>query len=84
MAELFDPEPDQWWLRGDPHVWQEMRHRLSATAEPPSRSDGVRLLHSVFRDVVGVDLDDAGPYESPYNPAFDSGGMSGGHVHLTT
>lgn len=60
-----------------------MRRRLAATATPASRADATRLLHSVFREVVGVDIHGSRD-ESLYRAEFDSGGMSGGHVDLTT
>ena len=35
-ADLFDPEPEQWGLRGDPWVWRALRDHLGEAYLPPS------------------------------------------------
>lgn len=83
MTELFDPEPEQWGLRGDPHVWRALCDYLSGTELPASVDEVNSLLRRAFSDVVGVDLDTE--RESPvYREQYAHGGMSSGYVDLGT
>jgi len=83
MVELFDPEPERWGLRGDPHVWRALRDHLSGVDVPASVDEAVSLLRVAFSDLVRVDLvTDARP--SVYREQFAHGGMSSGMVCLDT
>ena len=35
VSEIFEDEPIQWGLRGDPYLWQEMRKRRYKLISPP-------------------------------------------------
>ncbi|MEU9703611.1 hypothetical protein [Streptomyces sp. NPDC047981] len=83
MASLFDPEPERWGLRGDPHVWRALRDRLSGTDVPASPDEAVALLRTAFSGLVGVDLAHD-PASSVYRESFAHGGMSSGMVSLDT
>lgn len=83
VSDLFEREPYQWGMRGDPYVWREMRARLE-DVELPDRWWTLRsLLAATFRDVVGADLDTSHE-DAVHRPEFDHGGMSGGTVDLVT
>lgn len=81
-GDAFDPEPEQWGLRGDPYVWAEIRDLLDETELPATFDAAVAVLHDTFHLVVGVELN------SPQNRVFvdrlNHGGMSGGWVDLET
>jgi hypothetical protein len=81
MARLFDPEPERWGLRGDPHVWRALRDRLSGTEVPETLGETVALLRETFGELVGVDLV-GDPASSVYREAYAHGGMSSGVVSL--
>ncbi|MFB7254848.1 hypothetical protein [Streptomyces nojiriensis] len=81
MAELFDPEPKRWGLRGDPYVWRALRDHLSGTDVPESVGEAVRLLRAAFSELVGTDLADE-PASSVYQEPYAHGGMSSGMVSL--
>ncbi|MFD5393359.1 hypothetical protein ACFWJW_03810 [Streptomyces sp. NPDC127097] len=81
MAELFDPEPERWGLRGDPHVWRALRDHLSGTDIPASFDEAVSLLRVTFGELVGVDLV-TNARSSVYHEQFAHGGMSSGMVDL--
>jgi hypothetical protein len=83
VSDLFEREPYQWGMRGDPYVWREMRARLEGVAVPDRWWTLRALLAETFRDVVGVDLDTS-QEEAVHRPELDHGGMSGGAVHLVT
>ncbi|WP_409268579.1 hypothetical protein [Massilia sp. BHUDP2] len=43
MADLFDPMPWQWGLRGDPFLWMEMAHALCHAPIPIDDTARVRI-----------------------------------------
>ncbi|MFE4959623.1 hypothetical protein ACFRCW_37970 [Streptomyces sp. NPDC056653] len=83
MADLFDPEPEQWGLRGDPYVWRDLRDHLSGTDIPTSVDEVASLLRAAFSELVGLDLVTA-PEPHVYREHYAHGGMSSGHVDLHT
>jgi hypothetical protein len=83
VADLFDPEPEQWGLRGDPWVWQALRDHLGESYLPPSIGEVEAMLYTAFNRLVAVDLaTETAP--SVYRDAFAHGGKSSGQVHLET
>jgi hypothetical protein len=81
VSDIFDPEPEQWGLRGDPWVWRTLRAQLSGVYLPPSAGEVESLLYAAFNRLVAVDL--ATELEpSVYRAEFAHGGMSSGHVSL--
>jgi hypothetical protein len=81
MAGLFDPEPETWGLRGDPHLWRALREHLSETDIPASAGEAVSLLHAAFGELTGLDLV-SGPASQVYRPQYAHGGMSSGMISL--
>jgi hypothetical protein len=82
-ADLFDPEPEQWGLRGDPWVWRALRDHLGESYLPPSVGEVESMLYTAFNRVVAVDLaTETAP--SIYREEFAHGGMSSGQIHLET
>jgi hypothetical protein len=82
VTDLFDPEPMQWGLRGDPWVWRAMQEHLTGTYLPPLIGEVESLLYAAFDRVVGVELATA---TEPwiYREQFVQGdGLSDGNVHL--
>lgn len=81
LAELFDPEPPEWGLRGDPWVWRALRDQLAGTCLPPSPGEVASMLYAAFDRIVAVDL--VGAVEpSVYREEFAHGGQSSGCVSL--
>jgi hypothetical protein len=83
VADLFEPEPPRWGLRGDPWVWQAMRDHLSGTYLPPSLAEAEAMLYAAFNRLVGVNLATE-IAASVYRPEFAHGGVSSGQIHLDT
>ncbi|MGW1673174.1 hypothetical protein [Streptomyces sp. NPDC002324] len=83
MAVLFDPEPDTWGLRGDPHLWRAMRDHLSHTSVPPSPDGVTALLRATFDELTRLDLA-AAEDSAVYREQYAHGGMSSGMIHLDT
>jgi hypothetical protein len=80
---LFDPEPETWGLRGDPHLWRALRDRLADQPLPASADDLATLLRDAFRDLAGTDLA-SDPAASVYRQQYAHGGLSSGMISLDT
>jgi hypothetical protein len=88
MSVLFEPEPRQWGLRGDPYLWRHMRRCLADQDLPPSTEQVTSLLYRTFGELADVDLArtdlDKEPGDSVRREQYDHGGMSGGYISLIT
>lgn len=83
MAALFDPEPQTWGLRGDPHLWRALREHLAETDIPASPGGVLRLLHAAFCELADLDLArETAP--SVYRAQYAHGGMSSGMISVDT
>ena len=83
MSGLFDPEPLQWGLRGDPFVWRTLREQLSGTYLPPSAGEVESMLYAAFNRLVAVDLAtelEPSVYRAEFS--YDGGGASSGYVSM--
>jgi molybdenum cofactor cytidylyltransferase len=74
---LFDREPNQWGLRGDPFLWREMRHALEGHPMPQSVECLTRIIGDLYIELTGRPLSDPEPFRVP---RLDRGGMSAGIV----
>ncbi|WP_324679141.1 hypothetical protein [Hymenobacter sp. GOD-10R] len=77
LQHLFHPEPGQWGLRGDPHLWRELRQVFEVLQLPDSPAAIEALLHHLYLNLVG-EVAVAG--RQPFVARYASGGMSSGHV----
>ena len=77
ISKLFEDEPAQWGLRGDPCLWEEMKAKLDLIAMPESPADLQRILNSAFVELTGRTWDDSNPI---FIEKYDHGGMSSGTV----
>lgn len=80
IGELFDPRPDRWGLRGDVHLWADMREQFAAVPLPPTREALEAVLLAKFSECTGLAFDH--PVDSVFLQKYAHGGMSSGHVHL--
>jgi hypothetical protein len=83
MSALFEPEPQQWGLRGDPYLWRALRDHLSDTDVPTSTAEVSVILHATFADLSGVDLA-THQVASVYLEQYAHGGMSSGVISVHT
>ena len=77
ICELFDPEPRQWALRGDPFLWREMREHFHSATLPPSAEALQSVLEQAFQFLTGHPLSHAEPI---FLARHSHGGMSSGRV----
>jgi molybdenum cofactor cytidylyltransferase len=77
ISDLFEPEPHQWGLRGDPYLWREMRVHFAETPIPATVEELVREIESAFLLLAGSALS---TNENFRVERFAHGGMSSGGV----
>ena len=77
FSVIFEEEPKQWGLRGDPYLWQEMKEECAGKKFPYFEDAIVEYVSIKFQEVSGVPL----TYDArPYVEKFAHGGMSSGHL----
>lgn len=76
-SALFDPEPAQWGLRGDPYLWREMRERIGADPRPETAEELVAILQATFQQLTGKPVSHD---EHIFVERYSHGGMSSGMV----
>lgn len=79
LESLFEPEPEHWGLRGDPHLWRRMHAFFRETALPDSPEILEDLVRDAFQVLSGHALDEG---EDFYVEDFDTGGPSAGRVSV--
>ena len=77
MDTFFEPRPEQWGLRGDSLLWEEMRQGLIGVPAPALTSQFVQAIEGTYRKLAGRPLLPGGEF---YVKRFDAGGMSSGLV----
>jgi hypothetical protein len=77
IESLFDTQPHQWNLRGDPHLWREMRAHFEGVPLPSSPDELVALLEAAFETLTGHSISET---EMFFTERYNTGGMSSGMV----
>ena len=77
IAVLFEPEPRQWGLRGDPLLWRDMRSRCAAVDIPADEEKLQSVVQDLFTELTGHSLWEE---EFFHVPAYESHGMSSGKI----
>lgn len=77
VAKYFDPEPRQWGLRGDPHLWRDMKQKTATTNIPITGNDFEKLLYKLFKELTGETLQKD---KDIYVKKYVTTGMSKGFV----
>ena len=79
VSYLFKKPPAQWGLRGDPWLWNEMKTRTEQIAMPNSVESVELLLHELFLELTGSEVE-LGKNIFVRRYADESSGMSKGQV----
>jgi hypothetical protein len=79
LSKLFEVVPIQWGLRGDPYLWEEMKIRGEKISIPETSEKLNLLLHQLFYELTGVEIE---PGKNIFIPRYgaESTGMSKGFV----
>lgn len=79
IGQLFEEEPSQWGLRGDPFLWRKMRDHLSEVPLPADVTELEATIASAFLELTDHPISDT---ENFYVEEFAHGGMSSGSICL--
>lgn len=74
---LMTPKPQQWGLRGDPYLWEEMFNHLAATKIPDSTNSLIAIIEKAFSDLTAHPITYR---DNIYIEKYSHGGMSSGHI----
>ena len=78
LLKLFEDEPYQWGLRGDPHLWREMKAIVDNCNYPTSEGQLTELLRQLFQQLTGTSLArDLKPF---FVEKYSHRGMSSGYI----
>jgi hypothetical protein len=77
IASLFQDEPTRWGLRGDPHLWRDMKATLGDTTYPDTEEQLTALIEQTYQQLTGVPLTNPDPM---FVERYSHGGMSSGYV----
>lgn len=77
LGELFEIEPPQWGLRGDPYLWRKMREYFGGIPLPATVAEFDRQFERAFEQLSGQPLSTARNF---FVAEFAHGGMSSGGI----
>jgi hypothetical protein len=77
IGDLFEEEPKQWGLRGDPFLWRELRAHFVDTPIPSSAEIFEQELERAFVLLSGHPLSSSAHFRVE---RFAHGGMSSGGI----
>ena len=78
VAEIFETHPEYWGLRGDPHLWEDLKEFFSNIPLPYSVDRFTESFHLFYKLTSGYEIKDG---EKHYIFGYDKGGMSGGMIN---
>ncbi|EAR11336.1 hypothetical protein [Reinekea blandensis] len=80
VSQVFDPKPEQWGLRGDPYLWDELKEKLENVELPESEHE----LKTLIETEIERSLANPITYEGKITiDRFKHGGMSSGGISLS-
>lgn len=77
VAEIFEEEPTQWGLRGDPYLWRELKNRFKDTDMPETPEELKAILEDEYEKITGRTINHKKNFGVE---RFRSHGMSSGGV----
>lgn len=77
LSLIFERKPEQWGLRGDPYLWDDMREELGGRKLDITTRELANQVCKCYENAVGEPL----RYDSKvFVERFAHGGMSSGYV----
>ena len=77
IGDLFEEEPIQWGLRGDPYLWRDMREYFRDSPLPPNDFIFRNLINEVYYSLTAHRFDEKKPFGLK---KYAHGGMSSGMI----
>lgn len=53
VSEIFEEEPIQWGLRGDPYLWRELKERFDLIEMPSSSEELQTMIENEYEKSTG-------------------------------
>jgi len=75
IVSLFEEAPFQWGVRGDPHLWKEMREHFGETLVLASADELGKLIETAFESITSHSVNETDYF---FVERFGHGGMSSG------
>ncbi|KAB3521010.1 hypothetical protein GC425_07245 [Corynebacterium sp. zg254] len=88
VSALFDGEPSQWGLRGDPYMWRDLQERFASTPLPETADELEVLIKGAFWAIIEAEASrDASGNPKHWQKRywierFSHGGLSSGSVSM--
>ncbi len=77
VSSIFKEPPDQWGLRGDPYLWDDLKKHFSNFFIPYSEEAFHKEIHDIFEKLTGDKMESVGYINIP---KYRHGGMSNGTI----
>ena len=77
VSKIFEVRPEQWGLRGDPYLWDDMEEFFSRYTIPFLEERFVEEFLSTYEMFTGKPLDNQ---DNIYIAEYSHGGMSSGRI----
>jgi len=77
VSEIFEEEPIQWGLRGDPFLWRELKEKMIRVEMPASPEELQALIEREYEKSTGQSISNM---KNIGAERFKSHGMSSGGV----
>lgn len=79
VGKIFQDRPQQWGLRGDPYLWDDLEKHFADIYTPLTEEEFNREFCKAFNELIGATLGTVDTYVSKYS----RGGMSSGMICST-
>lgn len=77
VSDIFEDEPSQWGLRGDPYLWRELKARLDAMDMPETPEQLKSMIEKEYEMVTGYSINHQECFRVE---KFAHGGLSSGGI----
>jgi hypothetical protein len=77
ITDIFEEEPKQWGLRGDPFLWRELKARFQSTEMPETPVQLKALIEKEYEEATGHPITNDKHFGIE---RFKSHGMSSGGI----
>ena len=77
ISKIFENEPEQWGLRGDPYLWRELKDRLDSVEMPETPDELKSIIEKEYEVATGHSINHKQHFRVE---RFMHGGMSSGGI----
>lgn len=81
VSAIFNPEPEQWGLRGDSFLWEDLKKEFDSIELPCSKSYFTKVFEEKFEKLTNQRFRTR-KYVEIYVKEYDNGGMINGQVSM--